>query len=433
MSQPPIKSDDSKKRGLFNSEAFQSLAVRDFRLYWVGNTLSQFGTQMQTVALAWQIYLLTHQPLSLGLIGLVQAGPALLFSIFGGVLADSMSRRRLLLITQTVLLIMSAALAFITFSGIHEVFLFYLLIFLSAVAVSADGPTQSAVVPSLVPRQLMANAITLNNLAGSMAGVMGPALGGIVIGWLGAGAVFAFDAVSFLAMLAALLLIRTPLYTPANVPAENRTVAGSINRIVEGFRFLRHNLIILNFMLLDFFAVLFGAALTLLPIFAEDILKVGPAGLGVLAAAPAIGSLLGAVGLTIFHRPRKPGLVVMLAIAVYGLAAAIFGLSQIFWLSWLMLAITGVADTVSMTLRQSVRQLLTPEELRGRIAGVHILFASSGTQLGEFESGVVAQIIGAQSAVALGGFLCLAMVAGVAIFYPKIHRFREDLYLSSVG
>lgn len=431
MSRPTRTEANSSK--LFNSAAFQSLKVRDFRLYWLGNTLSQFGTQMQAVALAWQIYLLTHQPLSLGLIGLVQAGPALLFSIFGGVLADSMSRRRLLLITQTVLLILSAALALITFGGSREVFFFYLLIFLSAIAVSADGPTQSAVVPSLVPRPLMANAITLNNLAGSIAGVMGPALGGLVIGWFGVGTVFALDAVSFLAMIAALLLIRTPLYTPTIVQGEVRTIAGSVNRIVEGFRFLRHNLIILNFMLLDFFAVLFGAALTLLPIFAQDILKVGPAGLGVLAAAPAIGSLLGAVGLTVFHRPRKPGLVVLISIAVYGFAAAIFGLSHLFWLSWLMLAITGIADTISMTLRQSVRQLLTPEELRGRIAGVHILFASSGTQLGEFESGVIAQLIGAQPAVALGGFLCLAMVTGVTIFYPKIRRFREDLYLSSLG
>lgn len=410
---------------MFNPEAFQSLRERDFRFYWCGNTLSKLGSEMQTIALAWQIYLLTGEPLSLGLIGLVKAGPVIVFSILGGALADAMSRKRLLLITQTLLLTLSALLAVLAFSGAATVWLLYILVFLAAIASSADGPAHAAIIPSLVPRHLMTNAITLNNLSWSVAGIAGPALGGILIGLAGVGTAYAVDAASFLAVIAVLLVIRTPLPAP-DLSQEERTWRGNLRRIGDGFGFLRHNSIIFNLMLLDFFAVLFGASLTLLPVFAKDILKVGPEGLGVLAAAPAVGAIIGAASLTLMRRPRWPGRVVLGAIAVYGLCAALFGLSTLFWFSWLMLAGTGIADTVSMTMRQSIRQLLTPEELRGRIGGVNFLFAVSGTQLGEFEAGLAAQLIGAHLAVAIGGLACVGLVGVVAGRLPTIRNFVEE-------
>lgn len=380
---------------------------------------------MQTVALSWQVYILTGQPLSLGIIGLVRAGPVIVFSIFGGALADSMSRRRLLLITQVILASLSAIMALLTVTGVATVWMLYLLTFLAAIAVSADGPAHAAVIPSLVPRNLLTNAITVNNLSWSVAGIAGPALGGLIIGWFGASVAFAIDAASFLAVIWVLLVVQTPLLAP-ELSAEERGISGNLRRIKLGFVFLRRKPIMISLMLLDFFAVLFGASLTLLPVFARDILKVGPEGLGLLAAAPAVGAVLGAVGLTALKRPHWPGRVVLGAIVIYGVCVAVFGLSTIFWLSWLMLAGTGIADTVSMTMRQSIRQLLTPDEMRGRIGGVNYLFAVSGTQLGEFESGLAAQLIGAQPAVALGGLACVLMAWAVTFITPSIRNFLED-------
>lgn len=410
---------------LFNPQAFEALRVRDYRLYWTGNTLSKLGTEMQQLALAWQIYLLTGQPLSLGIIGIVRAGPVILFSIFGGALADIMSRRKLLLITQSTLLALSTIMAVTTATGIATVGLLYVLVFLSSTASSADGPAHSAVIPSLVPRHIMTNAITLNNLSWSVAGIIGPALGGLIIAGFGAGVAFALDAVSFLGVIIALLLVKAPLL-PGEVPADQRGIRGNLQRIWEGFAFLGRTRMVLTLALLDFFAMLFGASLTLLPVFAKDILKVGAEGLGVLAAAPAVGAVLGAAGLTLFKRPRFPGRIVLAAIALYSVCVIVFGLSTIFWLSWLMLAGTGLADTISMTMRQSIRQLLTPEEFRGRIAGVNYLFAVSGTQLGEFEAGVLAQVIGTQPAVALGGLACLGMVSLINWRSQGIRHFVES-------
>ncbi len=380
---------------------------------------------MQTVALAWQVYIFTHEPFSLGLIGLVRAGPVILFSIVGGTLADSMSRRRLLLITQTILLTMSALLALLTATGLANVWLLYGITFLSAIASSADGPAHAAVIPSLVPRHLMTNAITLNNLSWSVAGIIGPAIGGLIIGGFGVPVAFGLDAISFLAVIWVLTVVRAPLIGP-ELTAEERTARGSLRRIKNGFIFMRSKPILFNLMLLDFFAMLFGASITLLPVFANDILKVGPAGLGLLAAAPAVGSVLGAVGLTVLHRPHYPGRVVMGAIVIYGICVIVFGLSTFFWLSWLMLAGTGAADTVSMTMRQSIRQLLTPEEMRGRIGGINFLFAVSGSQLGEFESGIAAQLISSPVAVALGGLACLGMVGLVISRNLALRNFTEE-------
>jgi MFS family permease len=408
----------------FNPEILHSLRVRDFRLYWFGNTLSHLGSEMQIVALAWQVYLLTGEPLSLGLIGLVRAGPVMVFTIFGGALADSMSRRRLLIITSTTMMLTSALLAALTISGVATVWMLYLLTFFAAIAQSIDGPAHAAIIPSLVPRHLLVNGITLNNLSWSVAGILGPALGGLVIGWFGAGVAFGIDALSFVAVIWVIVIVRSPLYAP-ELSAEERSLKGNLRRIGQGFSFLRTHPILLGLMLVDFFAVLFGASLTLLPVFAKDVLKVGPEGLGLLAAAPAVGALAGAVGLAVIHRPRWPGQVVLVAVFIYGLCVMAFGISTIFWLSWLLLAGTGIADTISMTMRQSIRQLLTPDEMRGRISGVSFFFAVSGNQLGDFEAGLAAQLIGAQPAVAFGGLACAAMVIGVASMYPTIRKFTE--------
>lgn len=416
----------------FNPQALQSLREHDFRLYWFGNTLSRLGTEMEIVALAWQVYLLTGEPLSLGLIGLVRAGPVIIFTIFGGALADVMSRRTLLLITSTGMLFCSALLSVLIFTNVATVWMLYAITFLAAIFSSVDGPAHAAVIPSLVPKSMLVNAITVNNLSWSMAGIMGPALGGLVIGWYGAGMAFALDALSFLAVIWAIRSVRTPLPRP-ELSEEERSFKGNLRRIGDGFQFVRRQRIMVGLMLLDFFAVLFGASLTLLPVFAKDVLKVGPEGLGLLAAAPAVGALIGAVALVFFPQPKWPGRVVLVAVAIYGLCVAAFGASSIFWFSWLMLAGTGISDTISMTMRQSIRQLLTPDDYRGRVGGVNFFFAVSGNYLGDFEAGLLAQFIGAQPAVLLGGLACVFMVGGVAALNPTIRKFQEKMLSSSTS
>ncbi|MBC7544412.1 MAG: MFS transporter [Candidatus Sericytochromatia bacterium] len=392
--------------------ALAALRVRDFRLYWFGMTLSRLGTAMQVMAIAWHIYLLTREPLSLGLIGLVQVGPVMAFSLLGGAWADAMSRRRLILVTQGALLVLSATLAAITFNGVATAWMLYVIIFLQAIASSAGGGAQAAIVPSLVPRELIPNAIAIKNLSWSVAGIAGPALGGLFIAHLGLQSVYLCDAVSFLAVVAAVLAARANLDTVETLAGNS--VRASLAAIRDGFAFMRGNPVLLNLIMLDFVAVIFGEARTLLPVFAKDILMVGPEGLGLLAGAPAVGAAIGAGLLTFLRPPRWPGRVILLSILVYGLCTVVFGASHWFWLSWVALLGGGVADTISMTQRQVIPQIIATEAMRGRVSGINLFFANTGNQLGEFEAGAVAHWLGARASVVCGGLVCVLLALGVS-------------------
>lgn len=410
---------------MLGRDALAVLAVRDYRLYWTGNVVSKVGTEMLHVALAWQIYALTGQPLSLGLVGLLRAGPALILPIVGGAAGDALSRRTLLVGLQLAQVLLSGALAALTFAGLTTVAILYGFVFLTACAGSLEGPVRGTITPALVPRELLTPAVALNNLLWNTAAIVGPALGGLALGAFGAGWIYAFDAASFLVTMAGVLALRTPLLAP-ELPAEERGPRGQVRRIWLGFDFVRTQPVLLGLMALDFAAVLLGASHVLLPVFAKDLFAAGPEGLGLLAAAPAAGAVLGAAVLALSPYPRRPGLWVLAAVAAYGACVAGFGAAPSFWLAWACLAGTGVADTISMTLRQSIRLLLTPDPMRGRVGGINYVFAVSGTQLGEFEAGVAAQWFGARLATSAGGLACVALVAVCAWRFPAIRRF-EDL------
>lgn len=396
---------------------FVSLQHRDFRFYWSGQAVSTAGSMMQTAAVAWQVYLLTHSAIALGLIGLFRVIPIVVFSLVGGVVADVVDRRRLMMVTQTVLMSVSITLAVLTLSGAVQVWMVYLLTGGAAAASAFDNPARQSMVPSLVPRGHLANALSLNSTIFQLANVIGPSLAGIIIAGSGVATVYLLDAVSFLAVLTVLFIIRPP-------PVLGAVAHISVHAALEGLRFVRRTPILLSTMLLDFVATFFGSAMALLPIFAHDVLRVGSLGYGILYAAPSAGAILAGVFMAFrAGRIRHQGQTILVAVAAYGVFTVLFGLSHIFLLSLLCLAGTGAADTVSMVLRQTLRQLVTPDALRGRMTSVSMIFFMGGPQLGELEAGVVARAIGAPLSVMTGGAAAVLCTVLIGIWSVGLRRY----------
>ena len=401
-----------------HASPFVALQHREYRLLLGGEFISTLGQRMQTVAISYQVYQLHHSAVELGLLGLVRLVPVLLFSLAGGVIADQVDRRRLLLATQPALLGCSLALVLTTATGRANIGVIYLITALAATISTVDSPTRQAFLPALVPREHLRNALSWSITTGEVATIAGPALGGIAIGAVGIAGTYGFEAASFVAVILVFAGMRVRLGAAVDGP-------GGWHAALEGLRFIRGNDIVLAIMSLDFFATFWGSATALLPVFADKILHVGPTGLGILFSAPAVGSVIGAVAMTaVSHRVRKPGWPLLIAVASYGLATVGFGLSRTMPLALLFLAGTGLADTVSMTFRHQILQLLTPDALRGRAAAAHQLFAGGGPQLGQMEAGVVAARFGTPFSVVSGGVACIATVAIIAWLVPAIRRYH---------
>ena len=398
---------------------YRTLRHRDYRLLWSAEFVSTLGSQIQRVGVAWQIFELTGDPLQLGLLGLFRFIPVAAFGLFGGVLADRRDRRRLLLVSQFALLATSLALAALTFADQVTVLAIYALTFVAYGFAAVGGPSRQALIPALVPEREIANAFAMNTLSMQIASVSGPAIGGLIIGWFGVGATYVVDAATFLAVIAAVLTMRTR-------PAVPTTIASGWSLLVEGVRFVRATPILLGVMLLDFVATFFGATTTLMPIFAEEVLNVGPKGYGVLLAAPAVGAVLGSLVISTRHAPSRPGFGLLIAVAVFGAALSGFGLSTSFPLSLALLAVSGGADAFSMACRLTIRTMVTPDALRGRIAAVHSTFAMGGPQLGEFQAGIVASVAGVGPGIAVGGLLTILASGVAAKLVPAIARYRQD-------
>jgi MFS family permease len=416
-----------------------ALRSRDFRLLWSGQVISMVGSQMQNVAIHWHIYGLTHSTLALGAIGLARIGPILLFSLLGGTLADAVERRRVLLATQSMMMAVAATLGLLTGLGRLPVGLIYALIAVQATAAAFDGPSRQSMVPNLVPREHLPNALSLFSIGMQTAKICGPPLAGLLIARSNLAITYWLNAVSYLAVLGALLRMSTsgteaPPRTPLELepgwealPMLRRVpilYRSGLAAIKEAFQFLRRTRILWTAMVLDFFATFFSSADTLLAVFAADILRVGAQGYGWLAGAPAVGSLLAGATLSVTPVLRRQGSVMLAAVVAYGLATLGFGLSRWFPLSLMLLAGTGAADTVSTVIRQTIRQLETPDRLRGRLTGFTMLFFMGGPQLGELEAGAVAKWLGAPASVALGGIGCLIAVALVAWRSPGLRRYE---------
>jgi MFS family permease len=388
--------------------AFTSLRHRDFRLLWMGQIVSVTGSQMQLVAINWHLYLLTNSALALGLVGAFRAVPIIVCSLMGGLVADVADRRRVMITTQSIMLTCSAVLAFITFSGLKRAWPIFLLTAIASAAWAFDTPARQSLLPALVPAEDFPNAVSLSMLMFQIGMILGPTLAGFVLASRGPGLVYALNAASFVAVIVGLILMKAT--GRAESEDEQRTTI-SVDALREGLRFVWRTPIIVQTMTLDFVATFFASANQLLPIFAKDILVVGARGLGFLAAAPASGAVIAGLAMARVGTMKRQGAIVIASVAVYGAATVAFGVSRFFWLSLLMLAVTGAADTVSTILRQTIRQLSTPNNLRGRMTSINMIFFMGGPQLGEVEAGGLAALVGAPLSVVIGGVGCVVASA----------------------
>lgn len=396
-------------------DPYAALRVPDFRRYLLGNLVATIGTQMQTVAVGWELYERTRSPLALGAVGLVQVVPVFALTLPAGHLADRVDRRRLLMAALALLALASAGLAIASRTR-ASVGWFYAALFVAGVARAFQGPAKEALAPQLVPRELYANSSTWRSSAWQLASVVGPSLGGVVI------ATFHGAVVAYLLDAVAALVFASLIATTAPRPFVPAAGAATLHSLLEGIRFVRRTKVILAAITLDLFAVLLGGATTLLPIYARDILHVGPTGLGWLLAAPSVGAL--GMALTLAHRPpmRRAGRALVVAVTGFGLATIVFGLSRSFWLSLLALLLTGAFDNVSVVVRSTLFQLLTPDEMRGRVGAVNSFFIGGSNELGGFESGALAQLVGATASVVIGGVGTILVVLVVARVWPEIAR-----------
>jgi MFS family permease len=412
---------------LISRRSFVALQHRNYRLLWIGLFVSFAGSMMQNAALLWHVSLLVppdRKGLALGMVGLVRVLPIVVFSMISGVVADAWDRRKLMLFTQIAATIVATALAVLTFRGLTQVWPLYVLAALGSAVGAFDLPARGALVPTLVPREHLPNAISLNTIMFQTASVVGPSLGGLMIASRGVGWVYVANAMSFGFVIAALLMMR-------DVPAHPKSETGSRDDVswhaaLEGLRFVFRSPLIRSTMLLDFFATFFSSATALLPIFAQDVLQVGAKGYGWLYAAPAIGAMATSAALVpLVDRIERRGPTLLWAVAGYGLATIVFGFSRSFWLTFACLMLTGATDTVSMVIRNVVRQLETPDRLRGRMMGVNMVFFQGGPQLGELEAGAVANWLGAPFSVISGGIGCLLATGWVAGTTPALRHYRR--------
>jgi len=380
--------------------------------------LSGIGSQFTAVAMAWQIYELTNSAFQIGLLGLARAVPQAILLLVAGLLADAMNRRKLMMCTQIGLFCVSTMLALLTLSGKASAEMLYLATMALALFSSLEAPARQSMIPNLVPRENLPQALALQGTQRYIPIIAGPSLAGLVLAFSGPAACYVVDALSWLAMLISLSLLRTKLQEGAGW----RSV--SLRSLREGLRFVLGHGVIFPLMLLDFGATFFGNARALFPIYARDILFVGPKGLGLLYAARAVGSLSSAAALSFFGPVLRGGRWILIGIGVYGIATMLFASSRVFWFSLVMLALSGAGDTTSAILRSTINQLNTPDELRGRMSSINSIFTSSGPQLGQFESGVVAAWLGTEASAMTGGLATLGILGLVAVVFPKVRRFK---------
>lgn len=399
---------------------FLALKVPVFRNYLFGSFISEVGNQMQVVAVAWQVYEMTRNPAALGLIGLANFLPILMFSLIGGLTADKLDRKKVLIISQSALGLMAFVLFGLTALHLITPWMIYLILILHSTASSFSLPARQAVIPSLIPRNLFLNAFSLFTLHYQSSLLIGPAIAGFLIAGFGVGSVYLFNSVSFVIFIGSVLMIKIPL----NLGKEE--VKFSLNSILEGVRFVLSTPILFSTMMLDFLATFFGTATILMPVFAKDILHVGPKSLGLLYSAPAMGAVAGGLLLSYLHHHqiKNQGKLIIISVILYGAATVGFGLSKNLLLSLFFLGLVGFWDTIATVIRNTVRQMITPDHLRGRMVSVMRIFFQGGPQLGDIEAGLLAAVVGGPVTVVIGGIGAIAITSLVAYLNPKLRNYQ---------
>jgi MFS family permease len=410
----------SAESGAPRHDPYAALRHRDFRWYILSLFAMTAASQLQAVVVGWQVYALTHDPLSLGLMGLAEALPFIAVALPGGYLADRMNRRTLSVVALMVsagcslgLLALSATPALLDHVGVRPI---YAIIFVSGIARGVLQPARQAMSAEIIPRAMYENAIAWRSSTWQTAAVIGPAVGGLLYGFAGPVAAYAVDVAVMLFAVVGFMVVR---YLPGERRADGQSV---LEGLITGLRFVWREPIVLAALSLDLFSVFLGGAEALLPVFASEILNVGPQGLGILRAAPAAGAVL--MGVYLAHRGpiERAGRSMLIAVATFALAIIGFGLSRSFVLSALLLTVSGMADNVSVVIRSTLVQLLTPPEMLGRVSAVNSVFVGSSNELGAFESGVAARLLGTVPAVVLGGTASLLVVLATARLVPRLRQ-----------
>jgi MFS family permease len=401
------------------AEGDSPLRHRDFALYVAATVATAFAIEMSFVAIGWQVYAIHRDPLDLGIVGLAMFLPLPLLALPAGHWSDRYPRRTVLALATGLDAAVAIGLLAVTRAGADETWPFFVLAFGTGVATAVGAPAGRAMTPSLVPQAILVKAFAQRSVAFQLSVIVGPALGGLLFA-LDPELVYVVASVFSLASLAAVLAMHT---------GRDGAGAGSpdLASVLGGVRLVRRTPVLLGAISLDLFAVLFGGAVALLPVFARDVLEVGPAGLGLLRAAPAVGALCAAFVLA--HRPvrRHAGRTLLTVVALYGMTIVVFGLSETMWLSLAALAAGGAVDTVSVVLRQTILPLVTPDELRGRVTAVEMVFISASNELGAFESGVAAALVGAVPAVVVGGVVTIGVALTWTRLFPQLaHVDRLD-------
>ncbi len=405
-----------------NHDPYEALRYPNFRRLILAYSATTIAREAQIVVVGWQVFAVTNDPLSLGLIGLAEALPFIAVALYAGHVADRASRRAIAIIgTIGIALSVVALLAFTVMPAVlqaHRVWPIYAVIFASGIARSFTRPAVTALSAELIPRELFPSAVAWRTSTWQFSAILGPALGGLLYGFAGPAWSYAIMLALTFGSIAAFVLI-----THESKPVA-ATDVGIGESLKVGLRFLWSQPVLLSAMTLDLFSVLFGGAAALLPVFAK-ILHVGPEGLGVLRAAPAVGSLM--MGIYIAHRPpfRRAGVTLFTTVAIFGLCMIAFALSRNFWLSFALLTLSGVADNISVLIRGTLLQTLTPTELLGRVSAVNQIFIGSSNEIGAFESGVAARLLGTVPSVIFGGVMTLVVVAVVASVSRPLRRMRE--------
>lgn len=406
-----------------NKDPYAALRFREFNIFLLLRFVLVFAWSMQFIVIEWQVYTLTKDPLSLGIIGLMEIIPALSMALFAGHIVDQREKRNLFLCCIGLFSLISLGLFFLSEASIMAswgqksiLYSIYGFVFFGGLLRAFFGPTIFSLVSLIVPKKVYPNAATWNSSTWQMASILGPAVAGLTINWLGVHwslcIVFVLVVISF---LLGLLISKKPVLNP-------KIGEPIIQSLKEGVRFVFKTKAILGALSLDMIAVLFGGAVALLPVFAQDILKVGPEGFGVLRAAPAVGAFITMLTTAYIPISRRAGMKLLVAVFGFGISIIVFGLSSVFWISVFALFFSGITDGVSMVIRQTILQLKTPDHMRGRVSSVNSMFVGSSNELGAFESGLTAKLMGTVTAVVFGGTMTLITALTTGLVSPSFRN-----------
>jgi MFS family permease len=405
------------------NDPYAALRYKEFNIFLLVRFAMVFAWSMQFIVIEWEVYSITRNPLSLGIIGLMEVIPAVSLALFAGHIVDQKEKKKLLFKCLFGFSVISIGLFILTWpkiiSGYEQNYILYAiygLVFLGGIVRAFMGPTIFSLFSLIVPKKVYPNAAIWSSSVWQMGAVLGPALAGFSIHWIGVHwsmcLIFGF---SLVALIGLSQISTKPILNP-NI-GEN-----VFKSLREGVKFVINTKVILGALTLDMIAVLFGGAVALLPVFAQDILKVGPEGFGVLRAAPAVGALLTMFTSAYFPLNKNAGLKLLLAVFLFGASIVTFGMSNIFWISVMALFFSGITDGISMVIRQTILQLKTPDHMRGRVASVNSMFIGSSNELGAFESGLTAKLMGTVTAVVFGGTMTMITVISTGVFFPKLRK-----------